>query len=176
MLTLVRILAAPAVIFFILRSESGSSAAATIIFLLAAVTDFFDGLLARRTGTVTEIGKKADPLADRLLISGTIIALAIKGLLPVAGVVLVAARDIFIIVGYKLLEERGVVVRVSILGKAYTALFMTAILLQMTEAGINGVSPGWWLFWAGVAGSLVSGAFYVVNGIMRLKTGAAPEA
>ena len=142
---------------------------ATIIFLLAAITDFFDGLLARRMDKVTKIGKKADPLADRLLISGTIIALAIQGSLPVVGVILVAARDLFIIVGYKLLEERGVELGVSAAGKTYTALIMVAILLSMTGVEINGVRPGWWLFWAGVAGSIVSGAIYVVTGLQHLR-------
>lgn len=163
-------------IFFILRSEAGSSIAATVIFLVAAITDFFDGLLARRTSTVTNIGKKADPLADRLLISGTIIALAVKGSLPAVGVVLVAARDLFIIVGYKWLEGRGVVPRVSVLGKVYTALFMIAILLSMTGIEVNGVRPGWWLFWVGVAGSVVSGVLYAAGGIRRLKAGTAPKA
>lgn len=160
----------PAVVFFILRSEDGPSAPAMAIFLLAAATDFFDGLLARRTNTVTGIGRKADPLADRLLISGTIIALAIKGSLPAVGVALVAARDLFIIVGYKWLEERGVVLRVSAVGKTYTAMLMVAILLSMAGVEISGVRPGWWLFWAGVAGSLVSGALYAAGGILHLRT------
>lgn len=164
------------VVLLILRSEDGASAPAVAIFTLAAITDFFDGLLARRTNTVTRLGKKVDPLADRLLISATIIALAVKGALPAVGVILVAARDLFIIVGYKLLEERGVELGVSAVGKTYTALLMVAVLLSMTGIEINGVRPGWWLFWAGVAGSLLSGAIYVAGGVQHLRAGSGTKA
>ena len=154
----------PVVVVLVLHSATGASAAAAIVFLAAALTDFLDGQVARRTGTVTEAGKIFDPFVDRVFISGTIVALVVAGRLPLAGVALVVARDVFLILGYKLLRTRGVIIRVSLLGKSYTALFMLAIVLSLA-----GLGPWLWLFWAGVAGSLLSGVAYILKGVSRLR-------
>lgn len=169
LLTLLRIIAVPVVVVLILRSDDGSSPVALALFIAAACTDFLDGLIARSTGSISELGKKIDPFADRLLISGTIIALAIAGVLPAIGVFLVAARDLFIIIGYKVLQRRGVTLRVSLLGKAYTALFMVAIVVAMAGFEPAGIRIGWWLFWAGVAGSLITGSIYTARGLSRVR-------
>lgn len=161
-------LAAPAIIVLVLTADNGSSAAALVLFVAAALTDFLDGLVARTSGSVTELGRRLDPLADRILISGTIVALAVAGLLPVLGVFLVVARDFFLIIGYKLLQRRGIVLRVSLAGKSYTALFMVAIIVAIAGFEPSGVRLGWWLFWIGVAGSLATGAAYSVAGLRRL--------
>ena len=162
-LTLLRILAVPMIVFLVLRSEDGSSTAATVIFTAAAATDFLDGRLARATGTVSEFGRIFDPLADRIFISGTIGALTIAGRLPLIGVAMVVGRDIFMILGYKVLGARGIKLRVSFLGKTYTAIFMLAIVLSMADWG-----PWWLLFWAGVAGSILTGAIYMLKGLSWL--------
>lgn len=167
LLTALRIVAAPLIIVLVLTADNGASTGALVVFIVAAVTDFLDGLIARRTSSVTDLGKKIDPLADRILISGTIIALAIAGVLPAAGVILVAARDFFLIIGYKLLQGRGVVLSVSYLGKSYTALFMVAIVVAMAGFEPGGIRLGWWLFWLGVAGSLVTGVMYTLAGLQR---------
>lgn len=164
-LTLSRILAVPAIVYLVLQSEDGSSTAATIIVTLAALTDFLDGRLARATGTVSEFGRVFDPLADRIFISCTIAALTLIQInpLPMIGVALVIGRDIFMILGYKILGVRGVKLRVTFLGKIYTAIFMAAILFRLA---------GWWpwefLFWLGVAGSILTGAIYTLKGLNRL--------
>ncbi|MHB0867097.1 MAG: CDP-alcohol phosphatidyltransferase family protein [Thermoleophilia bacterium] len=163
--TALRIVAVPFIVILVLRSPDGSSDAATVIFMLAAWTDFFDGFIARRTGTVTDIGRMLDPLADRLFISGTIIALALAGVLPWQGVIIVAARDLFMIFGYKLLLSRGGAPQVSLLGKSYTALFMLAIAVSMVGFEPGGLRLGWWLFWAGVAGSVATGVAYASQGM-----------
>jgi CDP-diacylglycerol--glycerol-3-phosphate 3-phosphatidyltransferase len=163
-LTLLRILVVPVIIFFVLSSSSGANAAATGVFLIAALTDFFDGRLARWTGKVSELGKAFDPFADRVFIGGTIIALTIVGRVPLVGVILVLVRDVFMIVGYKLLKHWGITLRVTYWGKSYTALFMIAIVLALADWG-----PWYWLFWVGVAGSLLTGLAYMVKGVSSLK-------
>lgn len=166
---MLRIVAIPFIVVLILSSGDGTSTAATVIFIAAALTDFFDGLMARRTATSTEFGRVLDPLADRLLIGATVISLTIVGALPVVGVALVVARDIFLVFGYKLLERRGVVMRVSLIGKSYTALFMAAIVAIAAGIEPGGVKLGLWLFWLSVAGSLFSGAGYITRGLTALK-------
>ena len=163
LLTLLRILAVPAIVILVLHSGDGSSTAATIVFAAAAFTDFLDGRIARSTGTVTEFGRIFDPLADRIFISCTIAALTIAGVLPIIGVALVAGRDIFMILGYKFLSSRGLKLRVTFLGKTYTAIFMLAIVLAMLGRG-----PWEFLFWVAVAGSLFTGLLYTLKGLTRL--------
>lgn len=140
---------------------------AVAVFIVAALTDFLDGFLARITGTVSELGKVIDPLVDRIFISSIVVALAWRELLPVVGVILLVARDILAIIGYRLLDNRGIRLRVSLLGKVYTAILMVAILLSM--AGVtfdNGnVKAGYLLFCVGVAGSLASGALYTARAL-----------
>lgn len=170
LLSLLRIVVTPVIIYLILTSESGSSKAAAVLFVVAALSDFFDGFLARATGTVSQIGKVLDPIADRVMIGGVIVALAVTGSAPAAGVALVILRDIFMAIGYKALERRGIKLRVSYIGKSYTALFMIAIVSLMAGIKLAGVEIGLWLFWIAVAGSIISGAGYASRGIYLLKT------
>jgi CDP-diacylglycerol--glycerol-3-phosphate 3-phosphatidyltransferase len=169
LLSLSRIVATPFIFYLIVTSDDGSGGFVTVLFLLAAFTDFLDGMFARSTDTVTEFGKVLDPVADRILISGTIIALTIAGALPIIGVVLVVARDVLLVIGYKAIERRGLTVRVSLLGKSYTALFMLAIIMIMGGIEPGGHQVGLWLFWISVIGSLVSGVSYMARAIIMLR-------
>lgn len=168
-LSLSRILVLPLLVALILRADGEASAAATVIFVTAALTDLLDGLLARGTRTVTELGKVLDPLADRILIGGTIISLAASGALPVAGVALVLLRDIFLLSGYKFLQSRGITLRVSLPGKAYTALFLAAIVAVLAGIEAGGVNIGLILFWISVAGSILTGIGYAVRATRMLR-------
>ena len=147
----------------VLRAEDGTSTAAAIIFAGAAFTDFLDGHMARATGTVTEFGRVFDPLVDRIFISGTVAALLLVGRLQWQGVALLIGRDIFMIFGYKLLGLQDIKLRVTFLGKAYTAVLMLAVLMCLADLG-----PWLVLFWIGVAGSLITGAMYTAKGLARL--------
>jgi CDP-diacylglycerol--glycerol-3-phosphate 3-phosphatidyltransferase len=147
----------------VLRADDGSSTAATIVFAGAALTDFLDGRLARATGTVTEFGRIFDPLVDRIFISGTVAALLLADRLPWQGVAILISRDIFMILGYKVLGTQNIKLRVTFLGKTYTALLMAAVLMCLADIG-----PWIELFWIGVAGSLITGVMYTVKGLARL--------
>jgi CDP-diacylglycerol--glycerol-3-phosphate 3-phosphatidyltransferase len=162
----------PVIAYLVITASSESTAAetadlynyiATGLFAAAALTDFLDGRLARATGTVSEFGRVLDPLADRIFISGTILALTFAGRLPILGVALIVARDIFMVLEYKALESRGVNLRVSFLGKVYTAVLMVAVVMCMAEVG-----PWDILFWLGVAGSLLTGFYYTLKGLAQM--------
>ncbi|HEB12742.1 MAG TPA: CDP-alcohol phosphatidyltransferase family protein, partial [Actinobacteria bacterium] len=73
-LTFCRLLLIPVVFKLILQD----SPLAVLVFGIAALTDLFDGYLARRTNKVTELGRLLDPFVDRLLIAGVVIALVLK--------------------------------------------------------------------------------------------------
>lgn len=92
----VRLVLAP----FVIRAViAGEHRLALVLFAIAAVTDFFDGALARRFGTSTSTGAYLDPIADKLLLSGVYLALAFAGILPWWFVGLIFGRDLLILAG-----------------------------------------------------------------------------
>ncbi|TME63604.1 MAG: CDP-alcohol phosphatidyltransferase family protein, partial [Chloroflexi bacterium] len=72
----------------------GDAAAALAVFLVAAATDAVDGPLARRRGGTTALGAALDPFADKVLIVGTLSALAVRGIAPVWAVLLILGREL----------------------------------------------------------------------------------
>ena len=72
-LTVGRILFTPLLVWLPLQPDPGYRLAAFVLFLLVAVTDYYDGMLARTRGMVTDLGKMLDPLADKLLLLGTFV-------------------------------------------------------------------------------------------------------
>jgi CDP-diacylglycerol--glycerol-3-phosphate 3-phosphatidyltransferase len=72
-LTIGRIAFTPLLVWLPLLRDPGYRLAAFVLFLLVAVTDYYDGMLARTRGLVTDLGKNLDPLADKLLLLGTFV-------------------------------------------------------------------------------------------------------
>ncbi len=110
------------------------------LWLTAVVgsTDWVDGWLARRTGSVSRLGQLMDPLADRLLIASVTIALLVRGVLPLLAVVLLVGRDLLLLAGFPLLASRGVrPPEVVWVGKAATMVLLFALpILALGETGI----------------------------------------
>src|ERR1043166_3051353 len=96
LLTTLRLALAPFVILAITR---GQHFLALELFAIAAVTDILDGAAARRLGAATRTGAYLDPIADKILMSGVFLALAISRIVPAWLVILIFARDIFILAG-----------------------------------------------------------------------------
>ena len=151
-LTCARLLAVPVVLALL---AAGSEAWAAALFVAAALTDFLDGRLARRRGGAGEsrLGALLDPLADRLMISGVAVVLAVKCLLPTFLVALLVGRDALALVGGILFRGK---VRVNSVGKAATALLMVAATVEIFRPGVLGEI----LFYAGIGLSLVAGLLY----------------
>jgi len=160
-LTLLRLALIPLFVVLFVRAEDGSSWAAGWVFLVAGVTDQVDGWLARRWRVESQFGKLADPLADRLMIDAAVILLALEGKLPWPAALVVIARDLLLVGGYKLLVPHGYELRVSALGKAATWL----LYLSVGILAVVGHETEWplWLFWVALALALVAAAHYVVK-------------
>src|SRR6516162_9123651 len=109
-----RVVAAPVVMALVL---AGSDAAAAIVFLLAAVTDWFDGRLARRWGVTTRLGAFLDTTADKLLVSTALIALvSVHRVSPWVALIIVGRE--FTILGLRTaVESGGRTFATSMLGK-----------------------------------------------------------
>lgn len=106
-------------------------AAAACVFALAAVTDFLDGYIARKYRLVTDFGKFADPVADKLLVLTALIFLTADGYIAAWIVCLVAARELAVD-GLRLVAAgKGNVVAAGWLGKIKTNLQLILVLCAM---------------------------------------------
>jgi len=160
-LTVVRFAAIPAFVVLYLRAGSGPAWGAGVFFAAAALTDQLDGYLARRWSVQSRFGAIADPLADRLMIGTAVVLLWATGRLPLVGALIVLARDLAVVLGYRLLAPRGVELEVSGLGKIATWVLYAAIcLVIVTEEGTT------WplvLFWIGVGLAVAAGVQYAIR-------------
>lgn len=154
-LTLLRLLAIPVVLLLLLAERD---VAAVGVFVLAAITDFLDGVIARRWGGTSYLGAVLDPVADRLMLSSVAVVLALRGILPFWAVAILVGRDVLALVGS--LAFRGKI-RVNKVGKAATAILMTSVAVIMYRPGTPGEILGEVMFALGLGLSLVAGALYV---------------
>jgi CDP-diacylglycerol--glycerol-3-phosphate 3-phosphatidyltransferase len=161
-LTLGRLLVIPVFVALMVRAGGGHSWPAAILFGAAGATDQVDGFLARLWHVESRFGKVADPLADRLLIDAAVILLVAYGRLPWAGLVVIGARDLLLLVGWRVLAPRGVDLDVNALGKAATWVLYAGIGFRIGFAE-NEMWP-LWLFWVGLALSVLAGMFYARDG------------
>ena len=106
----------------------GDASAALVVFLAAAATDAVDGPLARRRGGATAIGATLDPLADKILVVGTLAALGLRGIAPAWAVGLILAREL---VAIEVRARSPRTVGATADGKAKTVLQVAAIALLL---------------------------------------------
>lgn len=108
----------------------GSNYIAAAIFIIACLTDALDGYIARKYHLITNFGKFADPLADKLLVSAALICFVELQLVPAWIIIVIISRE-FIISGFRLVaSDSGVVIAASYLAKfKTTAQMIMAILL-----------------------------------------------
>ena len=131
-LTILRILITPAVVILMLYNHMG---AAIALFLVAGVTDGLDGFVARRRGQRTALGMVLDPLADKLLLMSSVVALTVLKELPRWFTIILVSRDL-ILIGGSLIIHMFVGKRSfppSWLGKWTTALQIATVLLAMLD-------------------------------------------
>ena len=126
-LTILRILMIPLIVIFLWYDLDK---AALGLFFLAGITDGLDGFFARIRREKTQLGTILDPLADKLLLVSTFIALSSKGMLPFWLVILVISRDLMLILGSVIIYIMTGYLKISptILGKATTVLQLFAVV------------------------------------------------
>src|ERR1700757_3933750 len=126
-LTLARLAVIPVFVALMVQAGDAHSWPAGILFGAAGITDQVDGFLARRWHVESRFGKIADPLADRLMIDAAVILLVVYGRLPWAALVVIAARDVLLLAGWRVLAPRGVDLDVNIVGKGATWVLYAAV-------------------------------------------------
>ena len=125
-LTLLRLALIPLFVVLMLADDPANWPAG-IVFAVAGVTDQVDGFLARRWHVESQFGKIADPLADRLMIDAAAIMLWVTGRLPWYAALVILTRDLFMVVGYRLVANRGYDFEVTRVGKLATWVLYLAI-------------------------------------------------
>jgi CDP-diacylglycerol---glycerol-3-phosphate 3-phosphatidyltransferase len=173
-LTVLRLAVVPVFAFLLLQEDGLDDADrywATLVFTAAIITDRYDGMIARRTGQVTEFGKLADPIADKALTGTALVGLSILGLLPWWVTVLILAREI----GVTLLRFwviRHGVIAASRGGKAKTVVQALAIGLYILPLTGALATARWWVMALAVLLTVLSGLDYVYRALTLRQTSA----
>jgi CDP-diacylglycerol--glycerol-3-phosphate 3-phosphatidyltransferase len=128
LMTLGRIALIPVFLWLLAYENRHNSFLAAAVFALAALTDWFDGWLARVSGKITTLGKFLDPLADKLIVLSALVMLLRLGRVPVWVVVIILARE-FLISGLRTIAmSEGLVISASQGGKWKTSLQLSGII------------------------------------------------
>lgn len=165
-LTLFRVLAVPLVVILLLVPNRLTCLLAMLLFSIAAITDYFDGLLARQKGMVTNLGKVMDPVADKLLVSSTFIMLASLGWVPAWVVCIIIGRELAVTGLRNLMAQNQEDVSASMLGKYKTGFQISAaipLILNYSYFGINVHAIGMVFLWLALFFTLWSGIDYFVR-------------
>ena len=145
------------------------------IFVLAALTDSVDGWVARKLIGVTRWGQLMDPLADKLLIVGSLAVLAWVGELPWWAVLVILAREVAVTVYRTWLLRRGVTMAASVYGKVKTVTQVAAVTLYLLPGVPEAVRFGALL--VAIVATIASGVEYIGRGrrLLREQARAAKE-
>lgn len=157
-ITLSRLLGLPFLLYGLHYPSTSSRWICLVIFLIAASTDWLDGYLARKLNQVTDLGKFLDPLVDKLLVLGPLLALIELGQIPAWGVFLILARELAI-AGWRV--NQTTISGANIWGKLKTVSQILAIALLIAPLPANWQLYSVIAFWIAVTFTLISGVIYV---------------
>lgn len=128
-LTVGRIVLVPFFVAALLIDFPFNSVAALIIFIVASLTDMLDGKIARKRNLVTDFGKFADPLADKILVLAALLCFVQLGLCDCIAVIIILFRE-FAVTSIRLIAaSKGKVVAANIWGKVKTVTQMIAVIV-----------------------------------------------
>ena len=139
-LTIARVVLVVPVVILTLNRSRGASWVAFVAFGVAALTDGLDGFAARRMQLVSTAGQLWDPIADKILVIASIVALVIVGRFPAWAAWIIIARESAVTVLRWVAERRGRGFPASIAGKLKTGAQLLAVLLYIVPSH---TAPGW---------------------------------
>jgi CDP-diacylglycerol--glycerol-3-phosphate 3-phosphatidyltransferase len=157
----VRLLGIPVFLVLALSSRNGKDVVAIVLFAVIGWADYLDGFAARLTGQYSRLGALLDPIVDRLLvISGMAVAFRFS-LLPRWAIVVVIARELFMLGLSRYGLRRGVELKINWPGRIGVAPIMAAPFLAM--AGVHWLALV--MLYSGMALSLLATVLYVRRGL-----------
>ena len=167
LVSFLRLLGVPLFLYLLLVPHA--DVAAIVVLAIGGTSDWVDGFLARRLKQVSRLGELLDPLADRLYIFATLIALTVRDVLPWWFTIALVAREAFLGVLLLLLRRRGYgPPAVHYVGKSATFILLVAFPVLLL-AHVLGQPYGWWYaagwglaLW-GLALYWIAAIFYVIQ-------------
>ena len=157
-LTLLRIILIPVFMVVLYWGFPGATWVALAIFIIASLTDMLDGKIARKYNLVTDFGKFADPLADKMLVTAAMLWFVEIGQMPAWMLLIVICRE-FAVSGLRMIaSDKGRVIAAGWSGKVKTASTMVGLCLLMAFPHIQPLR--WAVIWVVVATTLYSGVEY----------------
>ena len=176
-LTLARIIAIIPIVVLILVGEDWAHWVAAALFLIAAITDYFDGVVARRWGEVTPFGRMMDPIADKLLVTSVLLFLA--GVDQITGphlfaALLVIARELSVSGVREFIAQWNVTIPVTPLAKWKTFAQLCAIGVLIWSPGLGAYADlvqtiGLFMLWLSVILTLWTAVGYFGIGLQALR-------
>jgi cardiolipin synthase len=162
---LVRLLGIPLFLILAFSSSDGQSTAAVIVFAVIGWSDYLDGFAARLTGQYSRLGALLDPVVDRLLVISGMVVVYHFALLPRWAIIVVVAREVFMLVISRYALARGIDIKINWPGRLGVAPTMGAPFFAM--AGVH------WLalimLYAGMALTLSATVLYVRDGLRQAR-------
>lgn len=165
-LTLFRIIAVPVIVVLLLMPNRLTAFIAGLVFSAAAITDYFDGYLARRYGLVSNLGKVMDPVADKLLVSCSLIMLSALGWMPAWIACIIIGRELAVTGLRNIIAQNKMDVSASSLGKYKTGFQIAAIIPLMFHypaLGFDFQAVGMFFLWGALAFTVWSGVDYFLR-------------
>ena len=166
-LTMLRILLIPVFMVVLYLGFAGSTYVALAIFIVASLTDLLDGKIARKYNLVTDFGKFADPLADKMLTTAALLWFVENGQMPAWALLIVIVRE-FAVSGLRMIAaDKGKVIAAGWSGKVKTASTMVCIILMFLPipAIVNTICV-----WVIALTTLYSGVEYFVQNKDAIQT------
>ena len=182
-LTMIRLALIPVFVVFFWKGHPAGQApvnywikAALIVFVAASLTDALDGFLARKLNQITDFGKLFDPLADKLMVLTALVCQGLAGVLPWTAIAIVAAKELFLVIGGLIMLNHNIVVYSNYVGKTAQVCFIISLILsffheELTAAGwiILGMPLDVLLLWITVILSLIAMIIYIVSSVRTVK-------
>lgn len=156
-LTLIRLVAVIPVMAALYLQFPGNRAVATVVYVLAILTDYLDGILARRSGKVTAFGKLMDSVADKALISTMFFALVAEGSMAAWMAAVMVVRE-FAVTGLRMVAlEAEEVIAANRWGKAKMVTQSAAVFILL----VGYFQVGYWVMLLATVLTLLSGWSYL---------------
>ena len=168
----------PILVYLLTFTDRVSALLAALLFLIASITDYFDGYLARRNRSVSEVGKILDPLADKLMVASALIMLAAldrpdQPSVPAWLVVVIIARESAVTVIRGIALSEGIVMHAENLGKykfLLQAFAVVALLIHYPYWGMDFYVAGMYFLALSAVLAVWSGIGYHLQ-FFRLRQG-----
>lgn len=166
MLSLFRLLLVPVFVLTYFLIPGTNHIFALVIFVVASLTDILDGIIARSTNQITQIGMVLDPLADKLLKIAALVCFAVVGVLPLWLVILLIVIDIAMIITGVCLFHRQITIPSNFVGKAGTFVMSVGLLMCFLTETFG--SWGFYIICIGLCIIVLSIIIYIILNARRV--------